>query len=225
MINNPYIDKVKSHTKIIINSEDIYENKWKWSDFFGNKNDLVLEIWTWLWNFFSSEVIDNPHKNFIWMEIRYKRLYKTAEKSLWNTKNNDNSQSFQKNSNDNFIVLKEFWEKVWEVFWDNELSLSYIFFPDPWEKNDKTKKHRIISDTFLEDLYRVTKTWWKCIFKTDHRWYFDDSLEIIDSSKWKVVFKTYDYESENLYNKNKITEFEQIFRWQKLKVCYIELVK
>ena len=104
MANNLYIEKVKKHFKILTEIEsEIYPLKWKWHDFFWNKNDIVLEIWTWLWNYFSKNVNENIWKNFIWMEIRYKRCFVTAEKALWNIKNNDNSKNntFLDNYNNN----------------------------------------------------------------------------------------------------------------------------
>lgn len=234
MPNNPYIELVKNHTKILTDTDQIYSNKSSWSKFFWDSNPLVLEIWTGLGNFFSSQVIDNPKKNFIGMEIRYKRLFKTAEKSLGNVKNNDNTQNSNPKSKvqkeivwtrNNFVVLKDFWENIDKIFWAWELAETYVFFPDPWDKNDKTIKNRLVQKSFLENLYYTTKTWWKFIFKTDHMWYFDFVLDEIKTTNWKLEFKTYDYEKEWLYDKNKITEFEQIFRWQDIKVNYLELVK
>lgn len=233
MPNNPYIEKVKNHPSILVDTESIYSKSWKWENFFWNENPIVLEIWTGLWNFFSSQVIDNPDKNYIGMEIRYKRLYKTAEKSLGNIKNNDNTQNwnpkaiaktFRENIN-NFVVLKDFWEHIDKIFWAEELSETYVFFPDPWDKNDKTIKNRLVQKDFLDNLYSRTKFWWKLIFKTDHKWYFDFVLDELKYTSWKLEFKTYDYEKSGLYDKNKITEFEQIFRWQDIKVNYLELVK
>jgi len=233
MANNPYIEKVKNHPHILVDLEDIYSKSWKWEEFFWNDNPLILEIWTGLGNFFSSQVIDNPDKNYIGMEIRYKRLYKTAEKSLKNIKNNDNTQNWNpkmlastfRENIDNFVVLKDFWERIDKIFWDYELSETYVFFPDPWDKNDKTIKNRLVQKSFLDNLYDRTKATWKFIFKTDHKWYFDFVLDEIKDTSWKLEFKTYDYEAQWLYDKNKVTEFEQIFRWQGIKVNYLELVK
>ncbi len=227
MINNLYIEKVKNHPKILTILDKIYSNKWKWNSFFDNKNPIILEIWTGLGNFFSSEVLDNPDKNFIWIELRYKRLYKTAEKALWNIKNNDCIQSvnFKKNDSNNFVVIKDFWENIDKTFWENELDLTYVFFPDPWDKNDRTKIRRLVQTSFLNNLYKVTKSWWRFLFRTDHFWYYEDLLKDIEKTKWKINFKTSDYEKENLYKNNKVTEFEQIFRWQDIKICYIELEK
>ena len=82
MINNPYIQRVKDHQKILTELEtEVYTLKWRWNNFFWNDNDILLEVWTWLWNYFSKNVNDNLWKNFIWMEIRYKRCFMTAEKN------------------------------------------------------------------------------------------------------------------------------------------------
>ncbi len=225
MKNNLYIEKVKNHKKIFTNLEEIYEKKWKWQDFFWNKNPIILEIWTGLGNYFSKNVNDNKQKNFIWMEITYKRCFKTAEKSLGKVKNNDNSQNNLelKEKNDNFVLVKDYWEKIPEIFDKNELSETIIFFPDPWDKSEKTKKRRLLQKNFLENLYKITKKSWKLFFKTDHKEYFDFVLSELKKTNWKIVFKTYDYEKEGLYDANSITEFEQIFRGQNLKVNYLEV--
>ena len=227
MINNPYIEKVKKHPKILINLKDIYSNKWNWSKFFANKNPIVLEIWTGLWNYFSKNVNENIWKNYIWMEIRYKRCFATAEKTLWNLKNNDNWTNNTKldKYNDNFVVVKDYAEKIDEIFSGSELDETLIFFPDPWWKKKSWIKRRLVVEGFLNNLYGKTKKWWKMIFKTDHIWYFLHVLQEIEKTKWKINFKTFDYEKEGLYENNSITEFEQIFRWQNIKVCYIEVEK
>lgn len=228
MINNPYIEKVKNHPKILTNTkEEIYIKKWEWNKFFRNKNDIVLEIGTWLWNYFSKNINENIATNFIWMEIRYKRCFVTAEKSLWKMKNNDNSRDNTKLNkyNNNFIIIKDYAEKIDDIFWDWELSQTLIFFPDPWAKKKSWLKKRLFQKTFLDKLYQKTKKNWKVIFKTDHLWYFIYALYEVKKTSWQINFKTFDYEEEGLYENNSITEFEQIFRAKKIKVNYLELVK
>jgi hypothetical protein len=45
MINNGYIQKVKDHPKILTDIEaEIYPHCGDWDNFFGNKNDIILEI-------------------------------------------------------------------------------------------------------------------------------------------------------------------------------------
>ncbi len=225
--NNPYIEKVKNHPKILTELEsEIYCNKWKWDSFFWNKNSLILEIGTGLGNFFSKNVNDNLDKNFIWMEIKYKRCFLTAQKTLWNLKNNDNSvdNTNLEIKNNNFIIIKDYAEKITDIFDENEISKTLIYFPDPWRKKKWLQK-RLLQVWFLNHLYSKTKKWWKMIFKTDHIWYFLHALQEIEKTSWEIIVKTFDYESEWLYVWNAITEFEQVFRGQNIKVNYLELIK
>ena len=245
--NNPYIELVKAHEKIFTLESEIYWKQWKWSDFFESQNDLVLEIWIGLGNFFSKQVRWNSDKNYIWMEIRYKRLFQTAEKCFGRKSNyaQNNSPSFldrphpnpgsapaparvlpkgegEKGIN-NFILLKEFWEKIWDIFWEEELSETYIFFPDPWANKKSQLKNRLLQTEFLENLYNVTKVWGKLVIKTDHRWYFDFLLEELEKTDWKQTYISFDFESEPEFQNAETTEFQQLFRGQNEKIHHIEL--
>ena len=77
------------------------------------------------------------------MEIRYKRLFQTAEKS-------------RKTKNPHFVMLKDFAQNIDKIFTQDEVSETYIFFPDPWPK-DRHKKHRLLQTDFLKNLYDITK--------------------------------------------------------------------
>ncbi len=214
MRNNPYIEIIQTDSHIIQDTTKIYSNKGNWNSFFQNQNEIYLEIWTWLWNFFSLEASQNQDKNFIGMEIKFKRLFKTAEKSrnLWVK---------------NFILLKDFGQNIDKIFAQNEVSRTYIFFPDPWENKDRQKKHKLLQKEFLIKLFEITKPGWEFFFKTDHKKYFDDVLEIIkELNLWKTRFVSYDYERESeTFHKQKLTEFESMFREDKLKINYAEFVK
>ncbi len=253
MVNNPYIDLVKEHKQIMCITEDIYKKKSLWNEYFHNDNDIVLEVGTGLGNFFSREVVKNPDMNFVWMEIKYKRLYITAEKALWNLNNyvenwvrpkwvlrrktEENSPLLSKrgtevellkseaNSSTNFVLLKDKWEHIVDIFWENEISLSYVFFPDPWAKKKRRLKNRLLQEKFLTNLYNITKIWWRSIIKTDHLWYFEFVLEEVAKTWWKIVKKSYDWENENNFDNSETTEFQQLFRWQDIKINYIELEK
>ena len=250
-INNPYIDKVKEHKNIINIYDEIYKNKWKWNEYFWNKNDITLEVGTWLWNFFSREVQKNPNMNFLWMEIKYKRLYICAEKALWNLNNysnnwvrirnieekkakhleeksfltEDSSPLLKKEWNKNFALLKDFWENIDKIFEKWEISKSYIFFPDPWAKKKRWLKNRLLQSKFLNNLFSITKVWWKAIIKTDHFWYYEFILEELKNTPWKINKTSTDFENEEEFKNEETTEFQQLFRWQDIKINYIELIK
>lgn len=211
---NEYIDLVWQDKNILDNPEKIYENKGKWRDYFQNQNEIYLEIGTWLGHFFSIEASENLDKNFIGMEIKFKRLYKTAQKS-------------RDNWVKNFVLLKDFGQNIDKIFQSWEVSRTYIFFPDPWDKKERQKKHKLLQAEFLENLFNITKSWGKVCFKTDHKWYFDEVLEIVREQKlFTIESISYDYEREtDLFDKQKQTVFESMFRWQKLKINYAEFVK
>lgn len=214
MKNNPYITIIKTDPDILQESMQMESYKWKWNEYLQRNAPIHLEIGTGLWHFFSLESSQNKDKNFIWMEIKYKRLYKTAEKSrnLWTT---------------HFVLLKEFWQKIDFLFAPEEITRTYIFFPDPWDNKDRQKKHKLLQKEFLEKLYVITKTWGEFFFKTDHSWYFEDVVSIIrELWLWEIRFISNDYEKESeVFEKRKITEFESMYRGKKLSIHYAEFVK
>lgn len=210
--DNPYLELINKHKKILVSDDELFNNSWKWNKFFWNNKEIFLEIWTWMWNFFSKESVKNLDKNFIWIELKYKRLYFSAEKTI-------------KNWVEDFILLKTFAQNIDKIFSKDEISKTYIFFPDPWWKKDRQKKHRIFQEKFIRDLYLITKSGWKLVFKTDHREYFDTTLDLFEKIwLWKINIKSYDYEKELTHFQTKdMTEFEHIFR--KSEINYVEFEK
>lgn len=252
MINNPYIELVKNHKYIFTEVSTIYKHKNKWDSYFSNNNKIILEIWTGLWNFFSREVRKNNDNNFVGMEIKYKRLYVTAEKSLgnlnsytdngtrpkrilkkiekknqewWGMYQEQGSQHIENTIHNNFALLKDFWENIEKIFWENEVSKTYIFFPDPWAKKKKWLKNRLLQQIFLKNLYIITQKEGSVIIKTDHREYFDFILWEVEKTSWKIQKKSYDWENENDFHNTETTEFQQLFRWQNIAINYLELIK
>ncbi|MDA9129037.1 hypothetical protein N9J72_00995 [Candidatus Gracilibacteria bacterium] len=233
--NNPYIEIVKQDPDIFTNTENIYAHQGKWAEYFGNDNPVVLEIGTGMGNFFGKQVGEDQDKNFIGMEIRYKRLFQTAEKSrkartlqpLSFSKGEDSGVDSKKGDNkNNFLLLKDFGQNIDKIFSHGEISETYIFFPDPWANKDRQKKHRIMLTPFLEKLFHVTKTGGKVFFKTDHQEYFDSSIDIIEKQGiWKIEQKTHNYENSEIFDVKNITEFEGFYRGEKTAINYLELVK
>ncbi len=148
------------------------------------------------------------------MEIKFKRVYKTYEKAM-------------QGGGENFVILKRYAQEINEIFWEEELTTTYIFFPDPWDKKDRQKKHKLLQQEFLQILFKKTKHEWKLIFKTDHKEYFENVCEIIKSlNLWKIEKLSYDYENEiEDFDKKALTWFEALFRGEKKKICYLEAKK
>jgi len=223
-VNNPYIDLVADHPDIWSDIEKIYSQSGKWSEVFKIKNPIYLEIGTGMGNFFGGEVRENPEINYVGMEIKYKRLYITAEKAHGRKATQVKNPEIWKDDATNFVLLKDFAQNIDKIFWEAEITQSYIFFPDPWPK-DRHKKHRLLQTDFLNNIYTITQSAGKCIIKTDHREYFDFVLEQLAQTQWKQVRKSYDWEAEDDYDKSKDTEFQKITKKHTEKVNYLELQK
>lgn len=220
--NNPYIPLVQSDKDILKSPEEIVSHRGKWSQYFWNTHPLVLEIGTGMGNFFGKIVWENPEKNFIGMEIRYKRLWTTAQKAREAATSSLTKGELR---GINFVVLKELGQRIDTIFDPWELAETYIFFPDPWANKERQKKHRLVGEELLKKLSLITKSWGKLYFKTDHREYFESVLEILPGFKeWKQNICSFDYEKEqDLFDMKNITEFEAHYRGKNLQIHYLEL--
>lgn len=211
--NNPYIPKVHDHSHIFTQAEEIYSHNWAWKDFFWNNHPIILEIGTGMGNFFGKQAESYPEKNFIGMEIRYKRLYTSIEKALIH-------------GNNNALMIKDLGQNITKIFGPEEISETYVFFPDPYCNKKKQLKHRLFQEKFLSDLYERTIRGWTLIFKTDHREYFDTTKQIIESQNlWTIETWTHNYEKSEYFDMSNITEFEALYRGEKIEINYIVLRK
>lgn len=211
---NPYMEKVNNNPYIMTDTTLIYKNKWSWNKYFGNNENIVLEIGTGMGNTFGYEIEKDQQSNFVGMEIKYKRLERTSEKAL-------------RFGGKSFVLFKDYGENIDKIFDTEEIQKTIIYFPDPWGKKENQFKNRLLSSVFLKNLFHITKKWWTLLFKTDHMWYFEAVADIIkNQADWKIIQLSYDYETDiGLFDKTKVTEFEAMYRGEDKKICFLELKK
>jgi len=205
MKNNPYIERITTIPKILQN-EDIFSKKGKWSEYFWNMFPIHLEIGTGWGGFFADQCAKFSHKNHIGMEIKYKRLFKTHQKA-------------QQSGNNNFVLVKAFGQQISEIFAPGELTQTCILFPDPWHNKKHRKKHKLIQTDFLEKLYMCTKPEGLLHIKTDHGEYFAEMLESFGATPWENIYINHDFEHPSDATPKR-TEFEQLFRQKSLPIHY-----
>lgn len=92
---------------------------------------------------------------------------------------------------------------------DNSVEGIFLNFSDPWPKKRHTKR-RLTSEAFLNEYYRILKKGAKLVFKTDNYDLFTFSLEVISTSKFKLVEANYSYEGKDEFDA--MTEYEKSFR-------------
>ena len=92
---------------------------------------------------------------------------------------------------------------------DNSVEGIFLNFSDPWPKKRHTKR-RLTSQAFLNEYQRILKKGAKLVFKTDNYDLFTFSLEVISTSKFKLVEANYSYEGKDEFDA--MTEYEKSFR-------------
>ena len=209
---NIYMYKLLDYPEYIIyDSELMKQKKGKWNQFFKNDNPIALEIGTGSGNFMRQLAERNPNKNFIGLELRFKRLVLSAEKC-------------KKRAMKNVALLRKRGEEIEEFLGKNEISEMYINFPDPWEG---TEKNRIIQESLFKTLDNIMKKDGILYFKTDHDVYYSDVLDLVKTlENYEVIYHTSDLHNSEKAENNIKTEFEQLFLHKYNKnINYIEIKK
>lgn len=100
--------------------------------------------------------------------------------------------------------------KLPEYFLENEVSVIYLNFSDPWPKA-KHAKRRLTYKTFLECYKKFLCKDGKIEFKTDNRPLFDFSVEHMAENGWRLTDICYDLHNSEYNAENIRTEYENNF--------------
>ena len=189
--------------------EDAYKGKWK--EFFNNDSDIFLEIGCGSGNFTVGNAERFVNRNYIALELRFKRLVLGARKS-------------KKRNLKNIIFIRKRGETILDFLAKEEISGVYINFPDPWEGEERK---RIVNRELFRKLDIVLKDKGKLFFKTDHNQYYEDVLKLAkDLEGYSVVYHTDDLHNSEKAEDNIKTEFEQLFLSKhNMNIKYIEVEK
>ncbi|TDT69157.1 tRNA (guanine-N7-)-methyltransferase [Hypnocyclicus thermotrophus] len=209
---NPYMEKLKDYPKYIMyDKNEINNKKNKWKDYFENKNPIYLEIGSGNGNFTVKNAENHKNKNFIGIELKFKRLVLSAIKA-------------KKRNLNNILFIRRWGQEIPEFIGEKEISGMYINFPDPW---DGREKNRIIQESLFTDIIdKIMIEGGKIFFKTDHEGYYKDTLELLKSVKgYKVIYNTDDLHNDEKGIENIRTEFEELFTKKGIKTKYIEIEK
>ncbi|WP_314712938.1 tRNA (guanosine(46)-N7)-methyltransferase TrmB [Leptotrichia wadei] len=196
---------------LMYNNESVDEYRGKWNEFFGNKNDIYLEIGCGSGNFTVQNAEKFKDRNYIALELRFKRLVLGAKKS-------------KKRNLDNILFVRKRAETILDFLGKDEISGVYINFPDPWEGEEKK---RVISNALFSKLDIILRTNGKLFFKTDHDQYYEDVLELVKKlDNYEIIYHTNDLHNSEKASENIKTEFEQMFLSKhNMNIKYIEIEK
>jgi len=110
-----------------------------------------------------------PEACVVGVELRFKRAYRSAEKSK------------AAGISNLFFVRTDITDFL-KYIRPNSVDGCFVNFPDPWSK-ERWKKHRIMNPIFLQTVAQILKPDGFLSYRTDHEEYFQETVKLLDTLK------------------------------------------
>ena len=161
--------------------------KGKWSEFFTNKNPVILELACGKGEYAVGLGMLYPQKNFIGVDVKGNRIWVGAKKALANNLRN-------------VAFLRTQIDQVTEYFAEGEVSEIWITFPDPQLRKSKAKK-RLTHPKFLRLYQQFLIPGGYIHLKTDSPDLYEFTKKVIE-----MYDCTLHADSDDLYQQQNISE-------------------
>ena len=187
------------------------EYKGKWKEVFENNNPIHLELGCGKGQFIANLAVENPNINYIAIDL--------VDAMLGLAKRNIEEKYKEKNMEPKNIRLTRFDIERIMLILDktDEIERIYINFCNPWPKG-KHRKKRLTHTRQLEKYKTFLKEGGEIYFKTDDEDLFNSSIKYFEETGFKIVRLTRDLHSDNIFEKNIVTEHEKMFSEQGIKI-------
>lgn len=204
-------NKIKNAQNIIEKSsyliKDPFKYKNKWSDLFGNKNKIYLELGTGRGDMIIKMARKYPNINFIGIELNNSQLVKATERL-----SNDNLS--------NIKLINTDARNIDQIF-GKEIDTIYLTFSEPWPKK-RDERNRFTHESYLKLYDKVFKKDKHIILKTDNKGLFAYSLQAL-SQYWYVFDKiSLDLHNDEDNISNIMTDFETQYYKEGRPIYYID---
>ena len=203
--------KIKNADQIIRKSDYLVVNpekyKNKWSDVFGNKNPICIEIGMGRGDFIIDMAKAIPNMNFIGIEIN--------ESQMVNAVNNLQNKKIP---NLKLICMDAtYLDKVF----GKEINTIYLTFPEPWPKKIDDRK-RLTHPVYLKLYDKIFKKKKHIILKTDNKGYFARSLEYLSNYWYTFNRISMDLHHDEISIPNIMTNYEKQYYKEKRPIYYVD---
>lgn len=202
-------ERIVDSSGYLIKNPSKYKNKW--SEVFGNKNPICLELGMGRGSFIIAMAKKHPNINYIGLELDINQTA-TAVKNV------------EKDSLPNLKMICADAAEIIDMF-GREIECIYLTFSEPWPK-EKDAKRRFTSVNYLKLYDRIFKKNKHIIMKTDNKILFASSLESL-SDYWY----TFERVSLDLHNDERsildeeiVTDFERQYIKEKRPIYYVDAV-
>ncbi|MFC4355874.1 tRNA (guanosine(46)-N7)-methyltransferase TrmB [Chryseomicrobium palamuruense] len=194
--NKPWAQEyIQAHPEVVIANPEA--RKGKWHEEFGNSNPVHVEVGTGKGQFVIGMAQQNPHINYIGIELYDSVIVVALEKVL------------EQEALPNLRLLNVNGKDLTEYFEKGDIHQVYLNFSDPWPKTRHAKR-RLTHANFLT-LYRdLMPEGGEVHFKTDNRGLFEYSLISTTDFGMQLKLVSLDLHAEEP-EENVRTEYEEKF--------------
>ena len=175
---------------------------------FNDSKPLHIEIGMGKGNFILNMAINNPDINFIGIE-KYSSVASVAIKKM-----------MEYNLPNLRVIISDIMNL--EELLENKVDVIYLNLSDPWPK-DRHAKRRLTSPNFLKLYDKFFKGKNVIIQKTDNDNLFSYSVETIKNYGYEIEEISYDLHNTDILNV--MTEYEEKFSKQGVKIKYLKAIK
>ena len=177
---NPYVDRLEEHGSWVLTAEQAEDQQGKWRSLIGAGEEapLLLEIGPGNGFFFRDLAGRFPSAAVLAVEIRFKRVWMTADKA-------------RRAGAQNFRVIHHHSGYLDLLFAPGELDAVFINHPDPWPK-ERHHKHRLLQPAFALGLSRFLAPGGEVWIKSDFSPYGPLAREVFGAQPWQELAYTDD---------------------------------
>lgn len=198
-------DRIINKSSYLVQNPDKYKNKW--SDFFGNKNPISLELGMGRGEFIIKMALEYPNINFIGLEINNSQMVMAVNR-------------LERKNLPNLKLINADARDLDKIF-GKEITTIYLAFSEPWPKKIDEKK-RFTHESYLRLYDKIFKKNKHIILKTDNKGLFQYSLETL-SQYWYVFDRvSLDLHHDETPIKNIMTDFEKVYYEEGRPIYYVD---
>jgi tRNA (guanine-N7-)-methyltransferase len=179
---------------------------------FKTNNPLTLEIGCGKGEYTIGLAKAFPEKNFIGIDIKGDRLWRGAKEAT-------------ELGLENVAFLRIQAERINHFFARDEVSEVWLTFPDP-QKEESRRRKRLSGPEFLQRFSKILSPQGVIHLKTDSRFLFDFTLQVIREHNHQLIEHTFDLYSVNNISQPGLKEiqtyYEQKYLQQGLPIHYLK---
>jgi len=185
------------------------ENRDKWNGCFKKQQPVHIELGCGKGIFIAKLAYKNPDINYMGIDIKSEMLG-LAKRNI--------EKEYGEKQIDNVILMSQEIAIIDRMMSEKDIvDRIYINFCNPWPKREHQKR-RLTYTKQLEKYKVFLKNDGQIYFKTDDEGLFDDSLKYFEEAGFGIVKKTYDLHFEEGFWDNIVTEHEEMFSKEGVKI-------